>query len=593
VADAPTEREGEGAWTRLRRRKVVQWGIAYAAAAWTLLQVLEYFGETYAWPRAIRQIAGLAFPLGWLFVLVLAWYHGDKGAQRVSRFEFAILATIVVLAGGTLWWYVSRIDERAWVADTAVPDTKHRPPADAASIAVLPFADMSPGKDQEYFADGIAEELLNLLAQIPQLRVISRSSAFSYKGKDAKITDVAHDLNVAHILEGSVRKAGNKVRITVQLIDARSDTHVWAQTYERPMNDIFAVQDEIAAAVVEQMKLKLLGAPPKAQTTNPEAYTLAMQARFLGRQGTAEALEQSVLLYQRALAIDPDYAAAWVGLGRSYGSQVVYRKRPPVEGNRLAREAVGKALAIEPDIAEAYAVLGWIAMRQDLDLAAAANHLARGIAIDRSSPDVLRASGALANALGRYDEAMAIAQYALARDPVSPSSAFNLGLAYQRAGHMDEAIAAYRAAQRLSPAMERVHVEIGFSLLMKGETDAALAEMRLEPRAAYRLSGLAFAHHALGHHAQSDAALQQLINEYGQDEMLLIANVLAFRGEADNAFGWLEKALERGDPNLYAVASSQLRDKLHDDPRWLPFLRKVGVAPEQLAAIKFDVMLPK
>jgi TolB-like protein/tetratricopeptide (TPR) repeat protein len=528
-----------------------------------------------------------------VFVLVLASYHGDKGEQKVSRPELAILATIVVLVGGTLWWYVSRIDESAWVADTAVPDTRHRLPADAASIAVLPFVDMSPGKDQEYFADGIAEELLNLLAQVPRLRVISRSSAFSYKGKDVKLADVARDLNVAHILEGSVRKAGNQVRITAQLIDARSDAHVWAQTYDRPMNDIFAVQDEIAAAVVEQLKLKLLGAPPKAQTTNPEAYTLAMQARFLGRQGTGEALEQSILLYQRALAIDPDYAAAWAGLGRSYGSQVASRKRPPVEGDRLAREAVGKALALEPDIAEAYAVLGWIAMRQDLDLAAAANHLARGMAIDRSNPDVLRASFALANALGRYDEAMAIAQYVLARDPVTPSSAFNLGLTYQKAGHPDEAIAAYRAAQRLSPAMERLHGEIGFSLLMKGETDAALAEMSLEPRAAYRLSGLALAHHALGNHAQSDAALQQLIDEYGQDEMLLIANVLAFRGEADDAFSWLEKTLERGDPNLYAIASSQLRDRLHDDPRWLPFLRKVGVAPEQLAAIKFDVMLPE
>jgi len=230
VTDAPTEREGEGAWTRLRRRKVVQWGIAYAAAAWTLLQVLEYFGETYAWPRAVRQIAGLALPLGLLFVLVVAWYHGDKGDQRVSRPELAILATIVAFVGGTLWWYVSRIDESAWVVDTGVSETRHTVQADAASIAVLPFVNMSSDEEQEYFADGMSEEVLNLLSQLPQLHVIARTSSFSFKGKEVDIAEIAHRLNVAHVLEGSVRKSGDTVRITVQLIRASDSSHLWSQT---------------------------------------------------------------------------------------------------------------------------------------------------------------------------------------------------------------------------------------------------------------------------------------------------------------------------------------------------------------------------
>ena len=218
------------------------------AGAWTLLQVLEYFGETYAWPRAVRQIAGLALPLGLLFVLVLAWYHGDKGDQRVSRPEVAILATLVAFVGGTLWWYVPRIDESAWVADTGVLNTRHALTPDAASIAVLPFLDMSPGKDQEYLADGMSEEVLNLLSQLPQLHVIARTSSFSFMGKEVDIATIATKLNVAHVLEGSVRKSGDTVRVTAQLIRASDSTHLWSQTYDRKLTDVFIVQDEIARA---------------------------------------------------------------------------------------------------------------------------------------------------------------------------------------------------------------------------------------------------------------------------------------------------------------------------------------------------------
>ena len=189
------------------------------------------------------------------------------------------------------------------------------------SIAVLPFVNMSSDKDQEYFSDGISEELLNLLAKIPKLRVISRSSAFSYKGKDVKLAQVAKELNVAHILEGSVRKAGNKVRITAQLIEARSDTHLWSNTWDRELDDIFAVQDEIAAAVVEQLKITLLGEAPKAKEVNPEAYALFLQGRQLRRQSTPEAFEQAIALFQQALAIDPNYAAAWEQLAGVYINQ--------------------------------------------------------------------------------------------------------------------------------------------------------------------------------------------------------------------------------------------------------------------------------
>ena len=248
MTDALTEREDEGGWAKLRRRKVVQWGITYAAAAWTLLQVLEYFGETYSWPHAVRQIAGLALPLALLFVLVLAWYHGDKGEQKVSRTELAILAVVTVAVGGTLWWYVSRIDESAWVVDTGAAAIRHTVQADAASIAVLPFVNMSSDPEQEFFSDGISEQVLDLLSRVPELRVIARTSSFSFKDKDVDVATIAQRLNVSHVLEGSVRKSGNRVRITAQLIRATDSSHLWSNTYDRELKDIFAREREAIAA---------------------------------------------------------------------------------------------------------------------------------------------------------------------------------------------------------------------------------------------------------------------------------------------------------------------------------------------------------
>src|SRR6478609_2981912 len=249
------------------------------------------------------------------------------------------------------------VSRRPTTSLTAIPES---------SIAVLPFVDMSAGKDQEYFSDGISEELLNLLAKIPQLQVTARTSSFSFKGKEVAIPEIARTLHVANVLEGSVRKAGNSVRITAQLIKAGTDTHLWAQTYDRKLDDIFAIQDEIAADVVKQLKVTLLGAAPKARTTDPEAYALYLQAVQLGRQGTAEAYKQSDALYRKVLAIDPQYAPAWAGLANNFGNEVSkVLLLPSKEGYAQAREAATKALAIDPEYAPAHARLGYVATYGD------------------------------------------------------------------------------------------------------------------------------------------------------------------------------------------------------------------------------------
>src|SRR5437762_9367196 len=286
------------------------------------------------------------------------------------------------------------------------------------SIAVLPFVDMSAGKDQEYFSDGISEELLNLLAKIPQLQVTARTSSFAFKGKETSIPEIARTLHVAHVLEGSVRKAGNSVRITAQLIKAGTDTHLWSQTYDRKLDDIFAIQDEIAADVVKQLKVTLLGAAPKARTTDPEAYALYLQAVQLGRQFTAEAFQQSDALFRKVLAIDPRYAPAWNGLARNFGNEPSQGLLSNKEGYAQAREANMKALAIDPDYAPAHAQLGWTAMYDDNDLAGAAQHLKRALAVDPADLDVLNNSAALLQSVGRLDESLTLEEAILRRDPV-------------------------------------------------------------------------------------------------------------------------------------------------------------------------------
>jgi len=459
------------------------------------------------------------------------------------------------------------------------------------SIAVLPFVNRSSDAEQEYFSDGISEELLNLLAKIPELRVISRSSAFSFKGKDIAIPEIARQLNVAHILEGSVRRSGNTLRITAQLIDARSDTQLWSETWDRPLDDIFTIQDEIAATVVEQLKVTLLGEVPHAQETSAEAYALYLQARHLGRQITAESFAQSNALYQQALAIDPDYTAAWDGLARNYARQVGNGLLSFEEGSTLAHEAAEKALALDPNSAQAHALLGWITMLFDKDLAQAARHIERALQLAPTDLAIIRNAARLLHALGRLDEAIVLEEHAIAQDPVDPIGHANLGTNYLLAGHWDDAIASLETALRLSPAYIGAHYWIGTALLFKGEPEAALAAFARESDEEYRVKGHALAAHALDREEEYEASLAELIERWGDQWPSEVAHVYAWTGETDRAFEWLARSVaEEGGafdpkhPMLWPIKN---------DPRWLPLLESLGKSPAQLQldAIAFEVTL--
>jgi TolB-like protein/Tfp pilus assembly protein PilF len=621
----------------LKRRNVFKAGAAYLALGWVVTQVTAAVVPALNLPDSLNAIVVWIGMIGFPFVVMFSWIYeltpeGLKRESEVDRsrsitretgrkLDFVIIVLLVAAITVTVLdrllpgpvvpaTATAALDNAAASAAAAgpararsveaAPATGHgqgpllqeEQAPDEKSIAVLPFVNMSEDASNEFFADGISEELLNLLAKIPELKVAARTSSFSYKGKDTRIATIGEELGVAHVLEGSVRKSGNTVRITAQLVRSVDGYHLWSETWDRTLEDIFAVQDEIAGAVVRQLEVTLLGEVPKAKAVDPEAYALLLHARELGRRHTAEGYEQSNALYQQALAIDPDAAAAWQGLASNYIRQTSNSLLPVNEGVRLAREAANRALAVDPGFALAHAGLGNISGAFDGDLAAAARHLQQALALEPTNTDILVEASRLALSLGRPDTTIELAGYVVARDPVNPFGYVALLLAYMQAGRFDEAIASGRTALRLAPGRISTHSAIAVMLMLKGQLDAALAEANQESSASWRLFALSMIHHSLGRQADSDAALAELLQHHEQDASYNIAYVLAWRGEVDRAFEWLDKAVGYRDPGLSQIVGERLFANLQDDPRWLPFLRKIGRAPEQLAAIPFEVKLP-
>jgi len=431
------------------------------------------------------------------------------------------------------------------------------------------------------------------LAKVQSLQVAARTSSFALKGLKLEIPEIGQRLRVANVLEGSVRRAGDAVRITAQLIRVADGYEIWAQTWNRKFDDVFAIQDEIASDVVKQLEIKLLGAAPTAHSADPKAYALVLQARKLLREGTAQGLEQAIGLSQQALAIDPAYAEAWSIVAGASLNQANKGLKPVDESYRLARAAVDKALSIDPNLVKAHLQLSRIASDYDNDQAAAARHIEHALALEPANVDAISAAAGLEQNLGRLEQAARLDEYTVAHDPLNPKSHGSLAYDYSRLGRIDEALAGYRAALLLSPGRVGTAYNIGELLLRKGDAAAALGQMQQEADENWRLMGVTMAQHALGQKAESDASLRELIAKYETDSAYNIAYVLAFRGEVDRAFEWLKKSVDYHDTGLVEIATDPMFASIHDDPRWLPFLREIGKAPEQLAKVEFKVMLPQ
>jgi adenylate cyclase len=602
-------------FNELKRRNVFKVGIAYVVVAWLVAQVLQLVFESFGTPDWVMKTVLVLLATGLPFALFFAWAfemtpEGLKRESDVDRSQSITPQTgkklnnlITAFMALAIAYFVydkfvlssGRDAELVAATTKAVAEQTQVKQAVSAesdiSIAVLPFVNMSSDAEQEYFSDGLSEELLNLLAKIPELRVTSRSSAFSYKGKDFKIADVGRELNVSNVLEGSVRKAGHQVRVTAQLIRVDGDVHIWSETYDRSLENIFAIQDEIAKAVVTQLKVKLLGDVPVVQETDPEAYALFLQARHLSNLLTPEGWEKSNELYRQVLAIAPDYASAWAGIGRNYNNLNVMGALPKQEAIRLAREASEKALSIDPENVMAIRNLSVIASGWEGDFVTATQLMERALTLEPANPDTISNASTLIKYLGRLEEAIKLGQYAVERDPVNPIGFLNLAQNSVMAGRPDEGIAAAHTAMALSPGTAGAQYWIGEAFLSKGEPEAALAAFLQEQDDEWRVKGTALASYEMGRQAEYEEAFAELRDKWGDRWPIEVAHVYAWIGEVDEVFLWLEKELEVN--GLGGVTVDPFFTSLHDDPRWQPLMEKAGLSDQQLAAIHFEVNLPK
>ena len=446
------------------------------------------------------------------------------------------------------------------------------------SIAVLPFVDMSAGKDQEYFSDGLSEELLNLLAKIPELKVIGRTSSFSFKGKNEDLRSIAQKLGVAHLLEGSVRKDGNKIRVTAQLIRATDGSHLWSESYDRDLDSLFKLQDEIAVAVVKQLKLKLLAVPSSATTSaNIEVHNLILQGNYFFDKLDKENIAKALDFYFQALAIDSLDARLWGVIARTYSRQSWQNYIEQNEGYEKARKAAAKAIALGDNMAEGYSVLAGVEYYHDFDWAKAEATYQKALSLEPGNAEVLRSLGGLASALGHWDESLQYFKQSLAIDPLKVVTYITKGATLTSTNRLEEAIVSYKKILELNPQFQRAHMYLGRVYLLQDKPEMALAEMQQETMEVFKRFGLALAYHALGHRKEADEALTNYIGNYQNDWAYLIAEIYAFRGEKDKAFEWLEKAYAKKDSWLIWLKGDPLLKNLEGDPRHTVFLKKMNL----------------
>jgi len=578
-------------WGELKRRNVVRVAIAYGIVSWLVLQLTDVMVPLLTLPEWVGRFVFFVLVIGFILALFLSWAYeitpeGVKLEKHVDRsqsithatgrkLDFAIIAMLVVALTYFVW--ESRFEESsiengsiATANEAEITATDQQ-----RTIAVMPFINMSSDPEQEYFSDGLSEELLNLLARIPELRVTSRSSAFFYKGKDIQIADIGRELGVEHILEGSVRRSGNTIRITAQLIEVDTDVQVWSETWDRTIADVFVIQDEIAEAVVSALKISLLGDKPRSFATAPESYALYLQSDQLNNLGTKESMQQAEALLLRALEIDEQFAPGWARLSQVYLFGARRGIRPPIEAAALALSAAKKALSLDDGNVVAQITLHLIARTYEYDPEVADRELDIAVLLAPNDSRVLMALSTRLALQGNHERAISYAEQAVLMDPLFPGARRTLGSRYREAGDYDAAISVYEEGLALNPGAIRFHWRLGRVYFVNGEYGRALQEFDREPLDGYRVRGRAVTFFAMGDAVNADAELAHLI-DLGIRWTFEIASVHAYRGELDEAFAWLDRAIARRDQSLPRIQWDPFMINLYDDPRFDPLLEKLG-----------------
>jgi serine/threonine-protein kinase len=573
----------------LKRRKVFKVGAAYLVIAWLAVQAASIAFPTFEAPLWALRVFILVCLLGFPIAVVMAWVfdatpEGVKFDGNVSgnKRVFAGAAVLVVLALG--WYFYGQPAFRK--GDVTKPTAIAAPAVAAApekSIAVLPFVDMSEGKDQEYFSDGLSEQLLNALAQLPELHVAGRTSSFYFKGHNEDLREIGRKLNVATVLEGSVAKSGDTLRVTAQLINAEDGYHLWSQTYDRPFHDVFALQDEIAGNVVAALKLKLLPghAPATPRSSSPESYDQYLLGLALMRQTSLDGWNRAIAAFGRAVALDPGFAPALAGLAEAE-YEVSYNNTDAtgvIAAQARALQRAERAIAIAPTLADGYRTRGRLRSESAFDQSGAMADFTRALELNPGDSGSQQKLGDLLRCLGRFDEGQAALDKALDLDPLSVPAMVSLANLYKSRGDFAQAERYFERALQLSPDSSYALEGLGETLLMEGKLPQALATTQRQPDEARRLYVTAMVQHSLGDRAQSDQALHELERRFGAGWAFQVGAAYAWRGERDKAFAWLERSYRQQDGGLLLTKTDRLLAGLRSDPRFPALLRKVGLEP--------------
>jgi TolB-like protein/Tfp pilus assembly protein PilF len=464
VTDRPQDKEVTTVWDRLRRRKVVQWGIAYAAGAWGFLQGLAYVSTLLDWPAQLQKLTGLALLIGLPIVIVLAWFHGERGHRRVTSSELAILTLLFLAGGGLFWWY----HHTSGTASIATAPTSIVP-ADVAgpSVAILPFENRSDEHNDGFFVDGIHDDILTQLSKISALKVISRTSVEQFRDTKLTMREIGEKLGVTRVVEGGVQRAGDRVRVTVQLIDTATDGHLWAENYDRELTaaNIFAIQSEVATAIAAALKANLTPAEASRVNSVPTRNLDAWEAYQLGKQRMAKrttaGLRDAAAFFQKAISLDPKFALAYTGLADTLSLEITYSKAPRDATFEAAEMAIDTALKLDPDLADAWVSSASIAAERK-QYGRAEQAFRRAIELNANNATAYHWFSGMLTELGRIDESLTNAQRAVDLDPLSAIINLWFSIPLQYAGRFGEADARIRRAIEIDPSMPSPYRQLGF-----------------------------------------------------------------------------------------------------------------------------------
>ncbi|HLV39566.1 tetratricopeptide repeat protein [Xanthomarina sp.] len=568
----------------LQRRNVIKAAISYVVFSWVLIQAASILYPVMGWGHDAVQmtliVLLIGFPVWIVFAYIFEWT--PKGFKKTVDVETEIsIAKVtnkklngIIIAGlslAVLLLVADRIFNFTSAAKTKIGNDK--------SIAVLAFVDMSPNKDQEYFSDGISEELLNILVKIPNLKVISRTSSFSYKDKHLKATEIGKELNVSHILEGSIRKAGNTVRITAQLINTTDGSHEWSQAYDRSLDSIFKVQEEIAQEVGNQLELSIMGKINSLRTPVTEAYNLYLQAKHLTYQNSKESYILAEELVKQSIAIDSSYSNSWELLANIYDSgSYNFSIGDTHESNIKGIKAVEKAIEINPNNANAYATLASLQSRI-WKFEASAKNMKKALELEPNNAVIIGVAALMT--FGNIEKSIRLLKTAIELDPLVYTNYYNLGAANYKLNRLDEAMEALNKFSIYYPNIQILHYMKAKVLLAQGHMEEALAENDKETHEFFNLYGKNFILFAMKGKAGTELIFKEFIEKYSNSDPSNMADLYAFRGDYDTAFEYLNKAFLIKDPVLLEALAYPSFQPMYKDSRWKALINNMGLPADQ------------